>query len=199
MRPYVRRPVALIILDGWGWAEPGPGNAISLARLPVYDSLVARYPRVLLAASGAAVGLPAGVMGNSEVGHLTLGSGRILYQDLSRINHAIDDGSFFHNPVLGPAMIMAATAGGSVHFMGLLSDGGVHSAIEHLQALVRLAADQGVKRLYVHCFMDGRDTSPHRGELLLSELEAFLTKEGLGAIATIVGRYYAMDRDKRWE
>ena len=194
-----RRPVALIILDGWGWAEPGPGNAISLARTPLYDSLVARYPRVLLGASGPAVGLPDGIMGNSEVGHLTIGSGRILYQDLSRINRAIFDGSFAHNPVLGPAMVMAATIGGAVHLMGLLSDGGVHSSIEHIHALVRLAKDQGVEQLFVHCFMDGRDTSPHAGEGFLRDLEEFLGSEGLGRIATIGGRYYGMDRDKRWE
>lgn len=198
-RSGARRPVALIILDGWGYAEPGPGNAATLATTPVLDGLLARYPWVLLEASGAAVGLPAGIMGNSEVGHLTLGSGRVVHQDLSRINHAVEEGSFFANPVLAPAMAAAAASGGSVHLMGLLSDGGVHSAIEHLHALVDLAARAGVERVFVHAFMDGRDTSPAAGVVFLADLEHFLTGAGLGTVATIAGRYYAMDRDNRWD
>ena len=194
-----RRPVALIVLDGWGHAPPGPGNAISLARTPTWDALLAEHPWVLLEASGEAVGLPAGIMGNSEVGHLTLGSGRILYQDLTRINRAVVDGSFFDNPVLAPAMVDAAREGAAVHLMGLLSDGGVHSAIEHIHALVRLARRSGVERLFLHVFMDGRDTSPHAGEGFLADLEAFLAEERLGRIVTISGRYYAMDRDLRWD
>lgn len=194
-----RGPVALIVLDGWGYAPPGPGNAISLARTPTWDVLLAENPWVLLEASGEAVGLPAGVMGNSEVGHLTLGSGRILYQDLTRINRAVEDGSFFDNPVLAPAMTAAARKGGAVHLMGLLSDGGVHSAIEHIHALVRLARRSGVERLFLHTFMDGRDTSPHAGRGFLADLETFLAGEQLGRIATVLGRYYAMDRDLRWE
>lgn len=194
-----RRPVALIVLDGWGYAPPGPGNAISLARTPTWDALLAEHPWVLLEASGEAVGLPAGIMGNSEVGHLTLGSGRILFQDLSRINRAVADGSFFDNPVLAPAMVSAAREGAAVHLMGLLSDGGVHSAIEHIHALVRLARRSGVERLFLHLFMDGRDTSPHAGRAFLADLEAFLAEEQLGRIASIAGRYYAMDRDLRWE
>ncbi len=193
------RPVALIVLDGWGYAPPGPGNAISLARTPTWDALLAEYPWVLLEASGEAVGLPAGIMGNSEVGHLTLGSGRILFQDLSRINRAVADGSFFDNPVLTPVMAAAARGGAAVHLMGLLSDGGVHSAIEHIHALVRLARRSGVERLFLHTFMDGRDTSPHAGRGFLADLEAFLAEEELGRIATISGRYYAMDRDLRWD
>ncbi|MHB0979318.1 MAG: 2,3-bisphosphoglycerate-independent phosphoglycerate mutase [Thermoleophilia bacterium] len=193
-----RRPVALIVLDGWGYEQAGPGNAVSLARMPVLDALLERYPWVLLEASGAAVGLPAGIMGNSEVGHLTLGSGRVVYQDLSRINAAISDGSFFTNPVLAPAMRKASAEGGSVHLMGLLSDGGVHSAIEHVHALVDLARRSGVERVYVHTFMDGRDTSPTAGAGFLSDLQRFLEKTGSGTSATIVGRYYAMDRDHRW-
>ena len=194
-----RRPVALIILDGWGHAPPGPRNAISLARTPVWDGLVARYPWVLLRASGEAVGLPAGVMGNSEVGHLTIGSGRVFYQDLSRINRAIADGSFAQNPVLLEAFRAAAAGGGAVHLMGLLSDGGVHADLEHVKALVRLAKQQGVIRLYLHPFLDGRDTSPFHGIDLIGDLEAFLAAEGAGRIATVSGRYYAMDRDTRWD
>ncbi|NLE74878.1 MAG: 2,3-bisphosphoglycerate-independent phosphoglycerate mutase [Actinobacteria bacterium] len=197
--PGGNRPVALIILDGWGHAPPGPANAISLAHIPFYRSLEQKYPRVLVEASGEAVGLPAGIMGNSEVGHLTLGTGRVNYQDLSRINRAVADGSFFQNPVLGPALVHAATIGASVHLMGLLSNGGVHSAIEHLHALVQLAHETGVGRLYIHCFMDGRDTSPTAGKGFLEDLEEFLAEESLGQVVTLAGRYYAMDRDKRWE
>jgi 2,3-bisphosphoglycerate-independent phosphoglycerate mutase len=194
-----RRRAALVILDGWGCAPPGPGNAIWLADTPVWDALWARYPHVLLEASGEAVGLPPGVMGNSEVGHLTLGSGRIIYQDLSRINRAIADGSFFENAALRKVMDGARARDRSVHLMGLLSDAGVHSSLEHLKALVTMARRRGVGRVYVHAFTDGRDTSPIAGEGYLDELEAFLRAEGLGVVATVSGRYYAMDRDRRWD
>jgi len=194
-----RRRAALVILDGWGYAEPGPGNAIALAHTPVWDGLWAQYPHVLLEASGEAVGLPPGVMGNSEVGHLTLGSGRIIYQDLSRINRAIADGTFFENDALGRVMDEVAARGTSLHLMGLLSDAGVHSAMAHVRALVTLAHRRGVSKLFIHAFTDGRDTSPTAGEGYVTELEAFLREEGLGAIGTVSGRYYAMDRDKRWE
>jgi len=196
-----RRPgkAALIILDGWGYAPDGPGNAISLADTPVWDALWTGYPHVLLEASGEAVGLPPGVMGNSEVGHLTLGSGRIIYQDLTRINRAIADGSFFENPALGALMDGAALRGRSVHLMGLLSDAGVHSAMGHLEALVKLARHRGVPRVFVHVFTDGRDTSPTAGEQYVRDLEALLVAEGIGRIATVAGRYYAMDRDRRWD
>ena len=193
------RPVGLIILDGWGYAPEGPGNAITLARTPVWDSLLTRYPHVLLEASGEAVGLPAGVMGNSEVGHLTLGSGRVIYQDLSRIDRAIRDGSFFTNPALTGAMDGALAGGGSVHLMGLLSDGRVHSSLDHLIALVKMAVQRGVGRLYVHAFMDGRDTSPTAGEGFMRGLELFLADQGVGKVASVSGRYYAMDRDRRWD
>jgi 2,3-bisphosphoglycerate-independent phosphoglycerate mutase len=193
------RRAALIILDGWGCASADPGNAIALAYTPIWDELWATYPHVLLEASGEAVGLPAGVMGNSEVGHLTLGSGRIIYQDLSRINRAINDGSFFSNPVLGALMDGVAKRGRSLHLLGLLSDAGVHSALGHLKALVKMARERGVSRLFVHAFTDGRDTSPTAGEGYVSELESYLAAEGLGMVATVSGRYYAMDRDKRWE
>ena len=193
------RPVALIILDGWGYAEPGPGNAASLARTPTIDGLLERYPWVLLEASGNAVGLPDGVMGNSEVGHMALGSGRVVCQDLSRINGAIEDGSFYENPVLAPAMADAAERGVPIHLMGLLSDGGVHSAIAHIHALVEMARRAGAAKVFIHTFVDGRDTAPHAGDGLLVDLEGFLHTVGLGATATIVGRYYAMNRDNRWD
>ncbi len=194
-----RRRAALIILDGWGYAEPGPGNAISLADTPVWDALWAQYPHVLLEASGEAVGLPPGVMGNSEVGHLTLGSGRIIYQDLSRISRSIADGSFFDNPVLTALMDGVRARSTSLHLMGLLSDGGVHSAMAHVKALVTMARRHGITRLHIHAFTDGRDTSPTAGECYVAELVDFLHEEGVGGIATVSGRYYAMDRDKRWE
>jgi 2,3-bisphosphoglycerate-independent phosphoglycerate mutase len=193
------RRAALIILDGWGCGRTGPGNAIAIADTPVWDNLWATYPHVLLEASGEAVGLPAGVMGNSEVGHLTLGSGRVIYQDLSLINRAIADGSFFSNPVLVKLMDGVVARGRPLHLMGLLSDAGVHSAMAHLEALVTMARQRGVSRLFVHAFTDGRDTSPTAGEDYIRDLQAILAQQGLGAIATVSGRFYAMDRDKRWD
>ena len=190
---------ALIILDGWGHAAPGPGNAISLASTPVWDELWERYPHGLLEASGEAVGLPAGIMGNSEVGHLTIGSGRIIYQDLSRINRAIDDGTFTDNAVLGRLFDGVVERGGSLHLMGLFSDAGVHSSLRHLRALVAMARERDVPRVFIHALTDGRDTSPSAGEGYMKEFEAFLAEEGVGAVATVSGRYYAMDRDKRWD
>jgi 2,3-bisphosphoglycerate-independent phosphoglycerate mutase len=194
-----KRRAALIILDGWGYAPADPGNAIALADTPIWDALWATYPHVLLEASGEAVGLPPGVMGNSEVGHLTLGSGRIIYQDLSRINRAIGDGTFFDNAALAAVMDGAVGRERSVHLMGLLSDGGVHSAVAHIRALVTMARQRGVKRLFLHAFMDGRDTPPNAGEGYVDSLEEFLNSEGLGAFATVSGRYYSMDRDRRWD
>ncbi len=194
-----RRPAALIILDGWGYAPAGPGNAISLASTPVWDSLWSEYPHVLLEASGEAVGLPPGIMGNSEVGHLTLGSGRIIYQDLSLINKAIADGTFFENDVLRDLMEGVRDRDGSLHLMGLLSDAGVHSALGHVRALVTMAHGLDVPRLYLHAFTDGRDTPPTSGAGYVAAVEAFLGEGGLGSIATISGRYYAMDRDRRWD
>ena len=192
------RRAALVILDGLGCAPPGRGNAISLATMPVWDALWAKYPHVLLDASGEAVGLPPGVMGNSEVGHLTIGSGRVIFQDLSRINRAIRDGWFFTNSVLIGVVQRAKDRGGSLHLMGLLSDAGVHSDMGHLKALVQLAGRQGLDRVYIHAFTDGRDTSPTAGAEYVRDLEEFLACEGRGVIATVAGRYYAMDRDKRW-
>jgi 2,3-bisphosphoglycerate-independent phosphoglycerate mutase len=176
--------VALVILDGWGCAPPGPGNAVSLADTPVFDRLWAEYPHTTLEASGEAVGLPPGQMGNSEVGHLTIGAGRVLDQDLQRINRSIEDGSFFENP----ALTAAFAKGGDVHLLGLVSHGGVHSHIDHLKALLRFAPE----RTWIHAFTDGRDVSPHAAVDDLAELPA-------DRIATVAGRYYAMDRDKRWE
>jgi 2,3-bisphosphoglycerate-independent phosphoglycerate mutase len=187
------RPVVLVILDGWGIAPPGPGNAVDLANTPVFDALSARYPHGTLAASGEAVGLPAGQMGNSEVGHLTIGSGRILVQDLARVNRAIADGSFARNEALVSAFARARERGGDVHLLGLVSYGGVHSHIDHLRALLDLAEREELgQRTWIHAFTDGRDVSPRAAERDLAELPA-------DRIATVCGRYYAMDRDNRWE
>ena len=205
-------PACLIIMDGFGLAQPGPGNAISLADTPCLDELFTRCPHTTLEASGEAVGLPAGQMGNSEVGHLNIGAGRVVFQELTRINHACNDGSLAHNPVLIDAFEAAKKPGAVLHLMGLLSDGGVHSSNEHLYALMRAARDHGVSRIFVHCFMDGRDVPPSSGKDYIVELEHEITlieseKRSSGAaqgacsieIASIEGRYYAMDRDKRWE
>jgi 2,3-bisphosphoglycerate-independent phosphoglycerate mutase len=176
--------VALVILDGWGLAPPGPGNAVELADTPVFDKLWAEYPHTTLEASGEAVGLPPGQMGNSEVGHLTIGSGRVLFQDLMRVNKSIEDGSFFENPTLRGAF----ERGENVHLLGLVSHGGVHSHIDHLQALFRFAPD----KTWIHAFTDGRDVSPTSAVHDLAELPT-------DRIATVAGRYYAMDRDQRWD
>ena len=192
-------PVALLILDGWGKAEPGPGNAVVAARTPHLDALFARYSSTTLAASGLDVGLPEGQMGNSEVGHLNIGAGRIIYQDLTKISKSIADGDFFTNPVLLTAMQAVTGGKGKLHLMGLLSDGGVHSHNTHLYALIKMAKEQGVEEILIHPFLDGRDTPPRSAEQYLAELEAEMIKIGGGRIATIIGRYYAMDRDNRWE
>jgi 2,3-bisphosphoglycerate-independent phosphoglycerate mutase len=189
----VKDLVALIILDGWGLAPVGPGNAVELADTPVFDQLWERYPHATLKASGEAVGLPPGQMGNSEVGHLTIGSGRVLFQDLVRVNCAIQNGSFFENPALVSAFQRARDRGGDVHLLGLVSYGGVHSHIDHLRALLELAARQGMgDYTWIHAFTDGRDVSPHSSVRDLAELPT-------DRIATVAGRYYAMDRDRRWE
>ena len=181
------------MLDGWGCAPPGPGNAVELADTPVFDSLWRTYPHTTLRASGAAVGLPDGQMGNSEVGHLTIGSGRILFQDLVRVNRAIADGTLLANKALSDAFLRASARDGNVHLLGLVSHGGVHSHIDHLRALLELAARHGMtRRTWIHAFTDGRDVSPTSALHDLTELPA-------DRIATVVGRYYAMDRDHRWE
>ena len=196
-----RGPVALIIMDGYGIAESGPGNAISQASTPNLDGLFASYPWTTLKASGTAVGLPEGQMGNSEVGHLNMGAGRIVYQELTRIDLAIADGSLGENIVLCDAIDAAVAEGRAVHFMGLVSDGGVHSHEQHLYALVRMAAGRGATRIFVHAFLDGRDVPPSSGRGYLERLETELASMsiGVGRIATVAGRYYAMDRDNRWE
>jgi 2,3-bisphosphoglycerate-independent phosphoglycerate mutase len=185
--------VALVILDGWGIAPPGPGNAVDLAETPVFDRLAREYPTARLVASGEAVGLPAGQMGNSEVGHLTIGSGRVLDQDLQRVNRAISTGALFDNEALVAAFERARDRSGNVHLLGLVSHGGVHSHIDHLKALLELARRQGMEdRTWIHAFTDGRDVSPTSAVRDLAELP-------VDRIATVVGRYYAMDRDQRWE
>jgi 2,3-bisphosphoglycerate-independent phosphoglycerate mutase len=185
--------LTLVILDGWGCAPPGAGNAVELARTPVFDRLWREYPHTRLAASGEAVGLPRGQMGNSEVGHLTIGSGRILFQDLQRVNASIRDGSFFRNDALLAAFERARGREANVHLLGLVSKGGVHSHLDHLQALLELARRCGMQdRTWIHAFTDGRDVSPRAAVSNLAELPA-------DRLATVVGRYYAMDRDHRWE
>ncbi|MDX6485922.1 MAG: 2,3-bisphosphoglycerate-independent phosphoglycerate mutase [Gaiellaceae bacterium] len=185
--------VALVILDGWGCAPPGPGNAVELADTPVFDRLWREYPHATLAASGEAVGLPPGQMGNSEVGHLTIGSGRVLDQDFQRVNRSVADGSFFENEALVTAFRRAREREGQVHLLGLVSYGGVHSHIDHLRALLELARREGMAdRTWIHAFTDGRDVSPTSAVRDLAELPD-------AQIATISGRYYAMDRDQRWE
>jgi 2,3-bisphosphoglycerate-independent phosphoglycerate mutase len=189
----------LIVLDGWGIRAEREHNAIALARTPVYDELLARYPHAQLIASGEAVGLPPGQMGNSEVGHMNMGAGRIVYQDLTRIDRSIREGDFFENAALITAMDRCAGGRHALHLVGLLSDGGVHSHQRHLEALIEMAARRKVGRVFVHAITDGRDTSPTGGVRYLAQLQDAMDRHGTGRIATVVGRYYAMDRDKRWE
>jgi 2,3-bisphosphoglycerate-independent phosphoglycerate mutase len=195
----VGAPVLLVIMDGYGLAEPSDGNAITLADTPNLDRLFAKRPWAQLTCSGLAVGLPEGQMGNSEVGHLNIGAGRVVHQEFTRVCRAIEDGTIFANPVLADAIDGAVRDGRAVHFMGLLSDGGVHSHIEHLYALLRMAAERGATRVLVHAFLDGRDVSPKSGLGFVEQLEAHIAVLGVGQIATVMGRYYAMDRDSRWE
>jgi 2,3-bisphosphoglycerate-independent phosphoglycerate mutase len=194
-----KQPVVLAILDGWGIAPPGPGNAVDLAATPNLDRLIEQYPHSTLRTSGEAVGLPEGQMGNSEVGHLNIGAGFIVYQWITRIDLAIRNGELPSNNAILEAFKSAVAHGGTVHLMGLVSDGGVHSHTRHLLALLDAAKDAGVENLLVHAFTDGRDTSPTSGRHSLTEVESKLAHLGLGRIASISGRYYAMDRDHRWE
>jgi 2,3-bisphosphoglycerate-independent phosphoglycerate mutase len=191
--------VLLCIMDGFGLREATPDNAVAAAHKPTYDWLIANCPHTKIDGSGPAVGLPVGQMGNSEVGHLNLGSGRIVYQDVTRIDKAIADGDFAINPVLNASFERVAQEGKALHLMGLLSDGCVHSSMEHLYALLSLAKRQQVQEVYIHPFMDGRDTPPNAGIEYMRQLVAKCQELGLGKVATIGGRYYAMDRDKRWE
>jgi 2,3-bisphosphoglycerate-independent phosphoglycerate mutase len=193
------KPIVLTILDGWGYRPETHGNAIALARKPTYDKLLATYPNMLIRASERFVGLPEGQMGNSEVGHLNLGAGRVVRMDITRIDEAIADGSFFSDPTLTRAIELAAQGNRALHLFGLVSDGGVHSHQRHLYALLRLAAQHRLTRVFVHAFMDGRDTMPTSGLGYLDALEQQSREIGVGQIASVSGRYFAMDRDLRWE
>jgi 2,3-bisphosphoglycerate-independent phosphoglycerate mutase len=192
-------PVVLVILDGWGLAAAGPGNAVSLAETPVMDQLWRDYPNTTLTASGLEVGLPAGQMGNSEVGHLNIGAGFVVDQSITRIDKAIADGSFEHNAVLADAIDRCKARGGALHLLGLIGNGGVHSHSDHLVALVALATIRGMKRVYVHVFTDGRDTSPTASGDHIRYIQDHFQRIGVGRIVTVSGRYFAMDRDRRWD
>jgi 2,3-bisphosphoglycerate-independent phosphoglycerate mutase len=194
-----QRLVALVVLDGWGHREETEANAVALANTPFFDRLWAEFPHTLIHASEERVGLPAGQMGNSEVGHLNLGAGRVVYQDIVRISKAIRDGEFARNPVIGRAMDAARENGKALHLIGLLSDGGVHSLPTHLYALLEMAKDRGLSRVFVHPFFDGRDTPPTSGVHHLRDLLAKMEEIGVGRVATVAGRYFAMDRDNRWD
>ena len=193
------KPVVLLILDGWGLSDEKEDNAIQLANIPNYNQILKEYPMTTLNTSGLAVGLPEGQMGNSEVGHLNIGSGRVVYQDLTRIDQEIRTGSFFKNQVLISSIKKAVEAGGAVHLMGLLSDGGVHSHISHVKALLDLAKSQGAGKVFVHAMLDGRDVPPKSAAEYIESIEKYMQHIGLGEIATIQGRYYTMDRDNRWD
>jgi 2,3-bisphosphoglycerate-independent phosphoglycerate mutase len=194
-----RKTVALIILDGWGHREETDSNAIAHANTPVLDELGQKYTSTLISGSGLDVGLPDGQMGNSEVGHVNLGAGRVVYQDFTRITKAIEDGDFYENPVLVESIDKAVSQGKAVHVMGLLSPGGVHSHEEHIFAVLKMAAKRGAKQVYLHAFLDGRDTPPRSAKASLQAADAVFAELGLGKTASIIGRYYAMDRDNRWD
>ncbi len=192
-------PITLIIMDGFGIAPSGAGNAISVANTPNIDAILAKNPNCRLRASGLDVGLPDGQMGNSEVGHTNIGAGRVVFQDLPRISRAIEDGSFFENPALVEACRNCKEHGSALHLMGLMSSGGVHSHKDHVWALIELAKRQGLEKVYVHCFMDGRDVSPTSGKGFVEECVNKCNELGVGKVATVIGRFYAMDRDNRWD
>lgn len=193
------KPVVLIILDGWGLAPPGPGNAVSLAKTPNFDSYFSAFPHTQLTASGQAVGLPKGEKGNSETGHLNLGAGKIVYQDLPRIDMAIADGSFFKIEAFLKAIEHVKKNNSNFHLMGLLGEGGVHSSIEHLFALLRFCKEQKIENVFLHLFSDGRDSPPNSSPVYIDQVNEKIKEIGVGRIATLVGRYYAMDRDNHWE
>lgn len=195
----MKKPLALIILDGFGYNSNNYGNAIEAANKPNIEKLFSQNPHTLIGASGMDVGLPDGQMGNSEVGHTNIGAGRVVYQELTRITKAIKDGDFFENSALKAAMENCKQSGGALHLMGLMSDGGVHSHNTHLYGLLEMAKKYGITKVYVHCFMDGRDVPPTSGRDYIAELEEKMNELGVGQVATVMGRYYAMDRDNRWE
>jgi len=192
------RPIVLIILDGWGQSENKDYNAVANANTPYWDSLIESYPNTLIKGSGTDVGLPSDQMGNSEVGHLNLGAGRVVYQEFTRVSRAIRTGSFFTNQTLTDAVDLAKDNNKAVHILGLLSPGGVHSHEEHIQAMTQLAAQRGVSKIYVHAFLDGRDTAPKSAESSIEAMEKVLEENQCGRIASVIGRYFAMDRDHRW-
>ena len=194
-----KKPTVLMILDGFGLNDKTEGNAVAQANTPVIDKLMKDYPFVKGYASGLAVGLPEGQMGNSEVGHMNMGAGRIVYQELTRITKEIGDGDFFKNEALLDGMQNAKKNGSALHLFGLLSDGGVHSHNTHLYGLLEMAKREGVEKVYVHCFLDGRDTAPTSAKGYVEELQAKMKEIGVGEIASLEGRYYAMDRDNRWD
>src|SRR5579864_6650917 len=197
--PMAKRPqpIVLTVLDGWGYRAETRGNAIALARKPAYDELIRKFPNTLIHTSGPFVGLPEGQMGNSEVGHLNIGAGRIVHMDITRIDLLIANKQLQNVPLFQQAMERGRER--RLHLMGLLSDGGVHSHINHLFALLEMARQQKVENVFVHCFMDGRDTPPHSGRDFVQQLQQKMRELGVGKIASLVGRYYAMDRDNRWE
>src|SRR5271170_1594417 len=191
------KPLILTVLDGWGFSAQTKGNAIAQARKPNYDEILKKFPNTLIQTSGPYVGLPDGQMGNSEVGHMNMGAGRIVQMDITRIDAMIASGEFFRQPLLLEAMKRGSK--GQLHLLGLVSDGGVHSHMNHLFALLRMARENQVERVFVHCFMDGRDTPPESGMGFLQQLEKQMREYNIGRIASVSGRYYAMDRDNRWE
>ncbi|KMV30525.1 2,3-bisphosphoglycerate-independent phosphoglycerate mutase [Photobacterium swingsii] len=194
-----KKPLALVILDGWGYREDAQNNAIANAKTPVMDGLIANEANTLISASGMDVGLPDGQMGNSEVGHTNIGAGRVVYQDLTRITKSIADGDFFETEALVNAMDKAIQAGKAVHIMGLMSPGGVHSHEDHIAAAIEMAAKRGAEKIYLHCFLDGRDTPPRSAQASLERFDALFAELGKGRTASLVGRYYAMDRDNNWD
>src|SRR5215510_13771454 len=191
------KPIVLTVLDGWGYRAEQEGNAVALARKPTYDELLRKFPNTLISTSGPAVGLPEGQMGNSEVGHMNIGAGRVVRMDITKIDVLVANKQLDEVPFFKQAMERGSQR--QVHFLGLLSDGGVHSHIEHLFALLEMAKRHKVAKAFVHCFMDGRDTPPHSGKEFVQQLQQKMRELGVGEIATVVGRYYAMDRDNRWE
>jgi len=194
----MNKKVLLLILDGWGITQDPKVSAIAQANTPFIDSLYKKYPNAQLRTDGLNVGLPEGQMGNSEVGHMNLGAGRIVYQDLVKVNLAVKNNTLIKEPVLQQAFVYAKKYNKNIHFLGLLSDGGVHSHINHLKGLISAAHSEGLKKVFVHAFTDGRDVDPHSGAGFISELENHLEKT-TGKLASVIGRYYAMDRDKRWD
>ncbi len=198
MNPQAK-PILLMILDGWGLSPKTRGNAVALSRTPVLDKLFSEYPNTRLQCSGRAVGLPDGIMGNSEVGHLNIGAGRVVFQDLLRIDLAIEDGTFFQNEVINSLLSQVKANGTKLHLMGLVSDGGVHSQLDHLLALLTLSQEKGLEHVFIHAITDGRDTAPDSGLGFLTRLSDAIEKTGCGTVASVCGRYFAMDRDNRWD